>query len=424
MKAGTGKSTLILPNEIWPIQSFSKCHDDLHVRSLILESSRRFVFMSIEMTSLPDYAIEKIKQKIIDLYPVPKENIWISVTHTFSSPHLRSQQAIEREGESVLIKNQMLEGALDQACTEALLQARESIQEVLIGFGYAYCGVNVNRDIQTSQGWWLGANDMGFSDKSVSLIRIDALDHHPLCVVYSYDVQSSIMSDSYEADGFREVSSDLAGRSSLFIENQYDDLVALFLIGASGDQAPMFQANHTLVNRKGEMIKEDIGEKGFVFVNALGGKLGSQVVNGIEKITTSASEAPVTLETYTIQVPAQTLPDMKALHPAKNYAYRQDGFHDVSFDCLTLGDIALIAIKPELNSMSAMTVKEHSPYPMTCLLTLVNGGMKYMGDESSYDRCTYEAMNSMFGSGSAEILCERMVHVLIKRRREDENRNI
>jgi hypothetical protein len=35
---------------------------------------------------------------------------------------------------------------------------------------------------------------------------------------------------------------------------------------------------------------------------------------------------------------------------------------------------------------------------------MVNGGQKYMADRESYDRMTYEAMNSIFGRGAAEQL--------------------
>jgi hypothetical protein len=37
---------------------------------------------------------------------------------------------------------------------------------------------------------------------------------------------------------------------------------------------------------------------------------------------------------------------------------------------------------------------------------MVNGGQKYMADWESYKRMSYEAMNSFFGEGSAEILCK------------------
>ena len=41
---------------------------------------------------------------------------------------------------------------------------------------------------------------------------------------------------------------------------------------------------------------------------------------------------------------------------------------------------------------------------MVKVVTLWNGGAKYMADAASYDRITYEAQNSPFMKGAAELL--------------------
>ena len=53
-----------------------------------------------------------------------------------------------------------------------------------------------------------------------------------------------------------------------------------------------------------------------------------------------------------------------------------------------------------------------SPFNQTMVMTMVNGGAKYMADSSAYERFTYEAMNSPFARGSAELLCEKAVELL------------
>jgi len=45
-------------------------------------------------------------------------------------------------------------------------------------------------------------------------------------------------------------------------------------------------------------------------------------------------------------------------------------------------------------------------------MTMVNGAAKYMADAESYDKFTYEARNSGFAKGSAEIVAEKMVSML------------
>ena len=68
--------------------------------------------------------------------------------------------------------------------------------------------------------------------------------------------------------------------------------------------------------------------------------------------------------------------------------------------------------QPELSSVTAMDIRKQSPFPITMILTMVNGGAKYMPDQTSYDRITYEAMNSKFAKGSAEMLTEQIVKTL------------
>ena len=54
-------------------------------------------------------------------------------------------------------------------------------------------------------------------------------------------------------------------------------------------------------------------------------------------------------------------------------------------------------------------------YPLARVVTLFDGGAKYMADADSYDRITYEAMNSPFGKGAAERLTEAARALLEKR---------
>ena len=45
-------------------------------------------------------------------------------------------------------------------------------------------------------------------------------------------------------------------------------------------------------------------------------------------------------------------------------------------------------------------------------MTMVNGGAKYMTNAEGYDNITYEAMNSRYARGSAEIVASRFGAIL------------
>ena len=70
----------------------------------------------------------------------------------------------------------------------------------------------------------------------------------------------------------------------------------------------------------------------------------------------------------------------------------------------SLGGLAILGVKPELTYPTLRQIQAASPYPITLVSTLINGGAKYMADQSAYDKCMYEAVNSPFAPGAAEML--------------------
>ena len=80
---------------------------------------------------------------------------------------------------------------------------------------------------------------------------------------------------------------------------------------------------------------------------------------------------------------------------------------------LTLGEAQLVGVLPELNCVTAKAITQD--HPLARVVTLFDGGAKYMADADSYDRITYEAMNSPFGKGAAERLTEAARALLEKR---------
>lgn len=412
LKVGSAKEKLSFPKDFFPIENFSHIHDDLHVRVLYLEANQPFILLSFELTSLREYVIEELKKVICKQTHIPYQNIWICVTHTFSAPHSRSVTALKKGSHAMKQKNKVFCDIVYQSAKVAVVKAIQQKQMAYVGFGHGFCSVNVNRDVPTKDGWWLGANDLGISDKTVPIIKFENKQHHTIALLYSYDVQSSIMEGSLQEDEKYAVTSDLTGMASQYIESQYDNCVAMYIVGAAGDQAPLFQAKHHIIDKQGQMHITDIHEDGFIFVKALGTKLGTQVVSACERIKTASYLGAIqNIQTQFI-CPGQKIRDRNELIPTHYYNYMEDQNQTVGVEIIQFGYIVIIGVQPELSSVSAMDIRKQSPFPITMILTMVNGGAKYMPDQISYDRITYEAMNSKFAKGSAEILAEQIVKTL------------
>ncbi len=387
---------------------------------LLFGSDAPFCLICFDATSLRPYAIDAFRDKASELTGIARDNIWACVSHTFSAPHLRSEEALAREGGELVKKNDRLMANMTAALEAATQQALASREDVKIGLGHAVCSVNVNRDVLTPEGWWIGSDDLQDSDKTISIIRIDRMDGSPKAVLYSYDVQSSVMDHVKGEDGRCRVTGDLAGAADRYIEDAYGDgFVAMFLIGAAGDQAPSYKAIATVAEPCGEMTEKDYGEAGFLLGDVQGTKLGSKVVQTMPSITSiDVDGSNSSYEQFSITCPGQKIaPDLKSIHPTRSYDYEKDEDRQVEISLYTLGDIAIAGVAPELSSTTGIDIRKESPYSMTIVATLVNGGEKYMPESSAYDRITYEAMNSKFARGSAEILKKELIDVLKDKKR-------
>jgi hypothetical protein len=157
------------------------------------------------------------------------------------------------------------------------------MKDALVGCATGFCDVNVNRDIDTDEGWWLGSSESGPSDKTVTVLRFETPQGEAIALLFSYAVQSSVMDGSQLSAGGRLVSADLAGAAARFLEQEYGGAVtALFSAGAAGDQAPALKARVQYTGKGGHIRVDDTHEQGFIVAEMLGRRLGIEVLHTAE----------------------------------------------------------------------------------------------------------------------------------------------
>lgn len=398
--SGAGKAEIRLDRGIFPWEDFHGSHDPLHVRTVFLQKGERVLLVSLELTSIPDEQVEVLKKAICDRWNFKRRNIWISVTHTFSAPHLLPPHMLTDE--EMKRKREKIRAAVQNSVMEAVRQAVENAEAAALGIGLGCCQVNVNRDVETAEGWWIGRDELGPSDKALHVIRIDSLvTNRPIALLYHYAVQSSVTDLARDPQGRKLVSSDLTGYASTCIEENAGAPVALYLMGAAGDQAPQKKADG-----------ETPPETAFRYVEELGSILAKEVLRVSGRTETAATE-DLHLLCASVLCPAQKMnPDIRSLRPCRNYTFEADGEKETGISLIQTGDIVLIGVQPELGCYTALEIKAGSRFRYTLPVTMVNGAAKYMASAEAYDRCTYEAMNSPFAKGAAEILCGETAELL------------
>lgn len=412
MKAGAGKSEIILTDEYLEIENFTVIHRALNVRAVVMESENIFVCLSLEVTSLPEEEVKIIRQGIAERFRLDETQVWVCVTHTFSAPHLLPDGVLNDE-EKIKQKGIYRE-SLSKAAMEAVELAFASMQPVTIGFGTGLCDVNRNRDVELQDGWWVGEGSLGLTEHTVSAICLNRKDDTPLAVLFHYGVQSSVLDGSELSAGGKAVTPDLAGTASDYIEKNYkeNNTIGLFLLGAAGDQCPIEKTvNETFV--QGERVRRDRQEEGFGICEQLGERLGKVVCEVVQKMTCSEVTDAIKYDKVSFCVPGKEMErDLKKLHPVKELEYIPTAEKEVEVEAVCVGELALVGVKPELNCCSSIAIGTCSPFQNTLVCTMVNGASKYMADQKSYERFTYEAMNSPFGKGAAELLAGQSLSLL------------
>lgn len=401
-RAGAGKAVIELPGELFPFQNekFTTVHDPLQVKVVLLDNgASRIALVVIDATSLGTDVIDLVRQTVSKSTGVATNNIMVNASHTFSSPHVPPAQQAERAHE-----RELMSAALTSAVQKAAENAAGTLQAARVGFGTGTSSVNVSRDVESKDGWWLGANEHGPSDKSVAVVRIDSEQGQPIAILLNYGAQSSIMNESVGADGGHAVTADLAGAATRYVEQQYGaNTVSLFLVGAAGDQSPVLVAHRVTLDRTLNASVVDVGDAGFLLVDLLGERLGAEAVRVSEATHTAALAGPLRIVQDSLTLPElQSNPNPTSRHATRQYQYVEKGPSAMPYWLLQIGDIVGVGVQVELNAKTGMAIKSQSPFKNTMVMNMVNGAAKYLPDAGSFDRFTYEAQGARYAKGSAE----------------------
>lgn len=411
LRVGAGKSEIKIPQAYLAVENFRSIHDPIHARAIVIEQEKQVVIVSLELTSMPEQEINEIRKLISKESGINRENIWVCVTHSFSSPHLLPDFILRTE-ETILLKGEYRK-ALQCAAFEAAMEAIHKLQPAAMGTRTGFCDIVANRDVEFEDGWWVGTNGSGLTDRTVSVLRFDDMDGKPIALLTHFGMQSSVMDQSECSDGGKLVTSDVVGNACTKVEQAYGNgTVTLFLIGAAGDQAPIEKAVKEIFEN-GKRVRSDLHEKGFEICERLSDILKNNICSIADEIVCDQDASPIMQYSVKVTVPAQRMDrDLHSLTPTHEFTYVPNGECETVIEGIRLGDTALLGVRPELNCTTAISMIGMSDFKLTLICTLVNGASKYMADAASYERFCYEAMNSPFGRGAAELLSKQGIEVL------------
>src|SRR5262249_28650842 len=256
---------------------------------------------------------------------------------------------------------------------EAVRRAKARLQPARFGIGATTAYVNINRrEPTTDKGLWLGYNEKGPSDKTVTVLRFDDIAGRPIAFLINYPVHAVVMGPEN-----LQVTGDLAGATSRFVEQHYrgkdrprgdagsrlrlqaaektdDSVVAVWTSGAAGDQNPVSMVN---------------GED-FAMVDAFGQILGEAVVRAAAGIHTSA-EARIRGVHQVVTCPGRRVDP--GPNPRAEYTFHDADPVNIRLALLTIDNVALAGVSGEVFTLIAQRLQRESPLQHTVMVTHTNG---------------------------------------------------
>jgi neutral ceramidase len=379
-------------------QGFRGIHDHIYARAIVLgDGSRLAAVVAWELIGVPNPVWEDLSGRIARETGIPSEYLLLCAVHDHSAPAPFGMYGNDSPKSAAYTKQ------VEDATVEVIRKARENLQPAKIGIGTGKANVNVNRrEYSPETGWWLGYNPEGPSDKTVTVIRFDALSGKPIALLINYAVHAVVMGGEND-----QISGDLAGAMSRYVESYYrgkaddaprsdagaaiqlrpektsESVVALWTSGAAGDQNPIS------LSRASD----------FTMVESLGKILGEEAVRAAGAIHTT-NQVRISGKQQVIRCPGRSIAPGPL--PRKEYRWQDADPVSIRLSLLMMNDIVLAGVSGEVLTMIHEHLKRESPFSRTVMVTHANGSSGYIPDDAAFDQVSYEITTSRLKPGCAE----------------------
>lgn len=402
LKAGAGTGEIAFPTALFAnpsvVEGFNGViHDVPHARVMVLETNNKVAIVALELVRTDADGVALVKDIVNQYTGTPKNNIWVHSNHTITTPHEPTDPALKA----------LWMTALQNAITDAAKKAAASFQPAVAGFGTGNSDVNINRNVLMSDGQYhIGLTGTLASNKTMTLLRINAVSSgNPIGFIMSYGIKPTAIDNAGQAAGVRQISSDVAGRASTLMETQFG-VPALFLMGASGDQIPKYDALRAVDNGGGSVTDNvdfyPLVGMDFIIaqMTALGTQMGTDAITIAKTIVPANSHPTISYDVTDFQWPDATGTVLTA----------------VQVDAIRFGDSAFIGFKPEIDAATEQQLQAAATqigYAHVMLDSFLAGDSKYMPHAAAYVApLTVEAKKTGFARGAAEELVTTSMKLL------------
>ena len=368
-------------------QPFEGIHDRIYVRALVVDNGINCaVIIAADLVEFGDTS--EVRLQIEKELGIPTAHIIITASHDHNAPRVGgvTPGATAQKGGPA---TERYTNFVYECVLNAVRQAKAALQPARIGVGKGSADINTNRDNFTADGWMMGANPDGPSEKTVWVVKIETSSGEPIAILMNYAVHSVVLGANNTL-----VTGDLAGAAERYIEQYYDDkVVALWTMGSAGDQNPKFMSYHEDPPQFSSRVP------GYPLMDTLGQLLGEEVIRVAGRIGRMKSEVRILADERMVSLPAR-IPPRDANRPGMEV--KPVDSLNLRLGLLLIDQIALTWVSGEVVTRIYWHLQKESPLSSTIMITIANDRVGYIVDDAGYDTPTFASTASPLQSGYAE----------------------
>lgn len=421
----------------------------LYSTSLYLKSettNEEIIFIDLDLCIITDDLDNDIRDKVTNFFPIKRENIRISVSHTHAGPALGDGVWLEGGKEYVESYKILLPELVFKSVNDSI---NNSVR-TRIGIKKGHCDININRRPSDNNGnFFTGRNWEGVVDREVTVIGFDDIHGKPIATIVDYACHPTILGPENKL-----ISPDYPGHMRFTVEENIGGL-CLFLQGSAGNQGPVhtFLGDVEIARKAGKILGLEASklrtqldpfnrEEKLIEIVPSGADLGMY-----EDIPLGEPSDIIKIRNKKIHLNSLDFPDLlkaeelyqesldnlnvarksgdtslvkslvsktKRANFIKNLSkISQSGKVELWIQTFRVGDVIFQSIPAEPFAETGIGIKQTDLNGIKIIFSgYSNGSLGYLPMIDAYEEGGYEPRNTPFAAGSAEIVEEICIEEL------------
>lgn len=401
--AGVAKVNISPAPDALP-DGFNSIHDSLYARAIVFNNgSTSAALVSIDNGFLNESIWKNVTEGIQEKTGIPVENILLCPSHTHSAPMLMRPPSTSTPDapDDPIISGYI--SLIETALVDVVEKAESNLSPARIGYGTGSSDFNVNRDVidPETRLWSQGPNYDGVTDHKVYVVKVEAATGELIGVFINFAMHANWMFMS------GVVSAGLPGGVAKYIEDYYrnfydNDVVALWSMGAAGDQNPVHFGGLWMRNATDAQAKAAF-ERRVQMIDSFGQVMGEEVIRVVNLTKRLDDKIRIHGSQKTVTCPGRTRTDTNNREGKPGSYVDGDPVH-IKLSLLELGNIAFAGVNAEVYNLIAQRLQKESPIANTIFVSITNGGANsgYIPSDDAFVRYTFQVLSSRLKPGNAE----------------------